>query len=145
MPLKLEPPRDRHVHTLPLRVRLREMAGGWHVHYAEYLHYLEMAASDHLEAQGFPLSVLTDRLGGMFFMRHLEIEYLRPAQAYDDIEVQTWVEEIRGARVFRSSSIRKRDTGEELTRARAEWVWVDSRQRPERVPDEVAAALLEGT
>jgi acyl-CoA thioester hydrolase len=140
MRLKLEAP-SIGVHVLPLRVRLREMVGGWHVHYAEYLHYLEMAASDHLESLGFPLSSMTESLGGMFFMRHLEIEYLREAQAYDHIEIRTWVEEIRGARVIRASQIRNQDSGQVLTAARAEWVWVDNRGRPERVPDEIIAAL----
>jgi acyl-CoA thioester hydrolase len=122
-------------------VRLREMAGGWHVHYAEYLHYLEMAATDHAETRGYPMKRLTEELGGMFFMRHLEIEYLRPARAYDHIDVITWVTEIRGARVVRRSRIRMAASGATLVEALAEWVWVLESGHPERVPDEVITAL----
>ena len=136
-----EPPEAAEVHVLPLRVRLREMAGGWHVHYAEYLHYLEMAATEHLETKGYSMSRLTDEAGGVFFMRHLEIEYLRSAQAYDHIDVLTWVVEIRGARVMRRSRIRKVETGETLVEALAQWVWVLQNGRPERIPDSIMSAL----
>ena len=138
----VERPTDAQaVHTLPLQVRLREMAGGWHVHYAEYLHYLEMAANDHLASLGFPLKETAEQLGGLFIMRYLEIEYRGSATAYDNLIVATWVESVRGVRLVRASEIRKAESDEVLVAARAQWVWVDTTGRPQRLPRTVAERL----
>ncbi len=37
-------------------------------------------------------------LGGVFVMRRVEIDYLRPSVAGDTLEVTTWLKEMRGSR-----------------------------------------------
>jgi len=135
------PTDERRVHVMALQVRLREMAGGWHVHYAEYLHYLEMVALDHLAALGFPLKETADTLGGLFIMRHLDIEYRSSAIAYDNLLLATWVESLRGVRLARASEIRHADRDQVLVIARAEWVWVDTTGRPQRIPRPLVECL----
>jgi acyl-CoA thioester hydrolase len=75
-------------------------------------------------------------LGGVFVMRRVEIDYLRPAVASDTLEITTWLEEIRGTRARRRYEIRKQNHDDLLVTAEALWVWVDTNSmRPRPIPD----------
>ncbi|HEY9708640.1 MAG TPA: acyl-CoA thioesterase, partial [Oculatellaceae cyanobacterium] len=68
--------------TTVLRVRYHEMDALGHVNNAVYQHYLEQAAVEHSEHLGLSVQRCQE-LGGVFVMRKIEIEYLRPAVAGD--------------------------------------------------------------
>lgn len=111
-----------------------------HVNNAVYQNYLEQAAIEHSEHLGFTFDVYRE-LGGVFVMRRVEIEYLRPAVAGDTLEVSTWLKEMRGSRAVRCYEIRKQNQEELLVTALALWVWVDTKtMRPRPIP----SILLEG-
>lgn len=123
-----------------LRVRHYEMDALGHVNNAVYQNYLEQAAIEHSEHLGFTFDVYRE-LGGVFVMRRVEIEYLRPAVAGDTLEVSTWLKEMRGSRAVRCYEIRKQNQEELLVTALALWVWVDTKtMRPRPIP----SILLEG-
>lgn len=75
--------------TTYLRVRHYEMDALEHVNNAVYQHYLEQAAIEHSEHAGFTLQRY-DELGGVFVLRRVTIDYLRPAVADDVLAVTTW-------------------------------------------------------
>lgn len=128
--------------TTQLRVRYHEMDALGHVNNAVYQHYLEQAAIEHLEHLGFSLGVYQE-LGGVFVMRRIEIEYLRPAVAGDTLEVTTWLQEIRGSRAVRRYEIRKQGNDHLLVTAEALWVWVDVVSiRPRPIPNVLLDALV---
>ncbi|MBD2205081.1 acyl-CoA thioesterase [Calothrix sp. FACHB-1219] len=117
-----------------LRVRHYEMDALGHVNNAVYQNYLEQAAIEHSENLGLTFDVYRES-GGVFVMRRVEIDYLRPAVAGDTLEVTTWLREIRGTRAFRKYEIRKQDQADLLVTAEALWVWVEGKtMRPRPIP-----------
>lgn len=120
--------------TTQIRVRHYEMDTLGHVNNAVYQHYLEHAAIEHLEHLGFSLDRYRE-LGGVFVMRRIEIDYLRSAAAGDQLEISTWIEQMRGPRAVRRYEIRLAGSGEILLKAEALWVWVEvTTMRPRPIP-----------
>ncbi|MBD0347115.1 MAG: acyl-CoA thioesterase, partial [Coleofasciculus sp. Co-bin14] len=104
-------------------------------------HYLEQAAVEHSEHLGFNQERYQE-LGGVFVMRRIEIDYLRPAVAGDTLEVTTWLQEMRGPRAIRRYEIRKQGDDQLLVTAEALWVWVDtSAMRPKAIPRQLLEAF----
>lgn len=125
-----------------LRVRHYEMDALGHVNNAVYQNYLEQAAIEHSESLGFNFE-LYQELGGVFVMRRVEIDYLRPAVASDTLEITTWLEEIRGTRARRRYEIRKQHKDDLFVTAEALWVWVDTKtMRPRPIPDVLLSKFL---
>ncbi len=117
-----------------LRVRYHEMDALGHVNNAVYQHYLEQAAVEHSEHLGFNQK-RCEELGGVFVMRRIEIDYLRPAVAGDTLEVTTWLQTMRGPRAIRCYEIRQQDDEQLLVTAEALWVWVEIKaMRPKAIP-----------
>ncbi|KAF3886883.1 MULTISPECIES: acyl-CoA thioesterase [Nostocales] len=126
-----------------LRVRHYEMDALGHVNNAVYQNYLEQAAVEHSEHLGLTLDVYRE-LGGVFVMRRVEIDYLRPAIAGDTLEVTTWLKEMRGTRAYRRYEIRKQSQEDLLVTAEALWVWVDVKtMRPRAIPNLLQEKFLQ--
>lgn len=112
-----------------------------HVNNAVYQHYLEQAAIEHSEFLGFGHKRY-EQLGGVFVMRRIEIEYLRPAVAGDTLEVTTWLQQVRGPRAIRRYEIRQQGEEQLLVTAEALWVWVDTKaMRPRAIPPLIVDAF----
>ncbi|MEH1838062.1 MAG: thioesterase family protein [Nostoc sp.] len=126
-----------------LRVRHYEMDALGHVNNAVYQNYLEQAAIEHSEYLGLTLDVYR-QVGGVFVMRRVEIDYLRPAVAGDTLEVTTWLKEMRGTRALRCYEIRKQNQENLLVTAEALWVWVDAQtMRPRPIPSVMLDKFLQ--
>jgi acyl-CoA thioester hydrolase len=127
--------------TTKLRVRYHEMDALGHVNNAVYQHYLEQAAIEHSEHLGFNHQKYRE-LGGVFVMRRVEIDYLRPAVAGDTLEVTTWLQQLRGPRAIRRYEIRKQGEEQLLVTAEVLWVWVDTQaMRPRAIPRQLLDAF----
>lgn len=114
-----------------------------HVNNAVYQHYLEQAAIEHSEFLGFGPKRY-EELGGVFVMRRIEIEYLRPAVAGDTLEVTTWLQQVRGPRAIRRYEIRQQGEEQLLVTAEALWVWVDTKiMRPRAIPQLILDAFVQ--
>jgi acyl-CoA thioester hydrolase len=114
-----------------------------HVNNAVYQHYLEQAAIEHSEFLGFGPKRY-EELGGVFVMRRIEIEYLRPAVAGDTLEVTTWLQQVRGPRAIRRYEIRQQGEEQLLVTAEALWVWVDTKiMRPRAIPPLILDAFVQ--
>lgn len=118
--------------TTQLRVRHYEMDALGHVNNAVYQSYLEQAAIEHSEYLGLTLETYR-KLGNVFVMRRLAIDYLRPAIAGELLDITTWVHEMRGSRAIRRYEIHKTD-GALVVTAEAVWVWVElASMRPKAI------------
>ncbi len=114
-----------------------------HVNNAVYQHYLEQAAIEHSEFLGFGPKRY-EEVGGVFVMRRIEIEYLRPAVAGDTLEVTTWLQQVRGPRAIRRYEIRQQGEEQLLVTAEALWVWVDTKiMRPRAIPPLILDAFVQ--
>jgi acyl-CoA thioester hydrolase len=125
--------------TTRLRVRRYEMDALGHVNNAVYLNYLEHAAVEHSDRLGLTFERYRD-LGGTWVLRHMQVDYLRPAFGGDELDVTTWLYEMRGVRAIRRYEIRRAGEDDLLLKAEALWVWVSfSTMRPRPIPQEVIA------
>ncbi len=125
-----------------LRVRHYEMDALGHVNNAVYQNYLEQAAIEHSEHLGITWDVYQE-LGGVFVMRRVEIDYLRPAIGGDILEVTTWLKEVRGTRAYRCYEIRKQDQEQLFVTGVALWVWVEAKtMRPRPIPSLILDKFL---
>lgn len=125
--------------TTRLRVRRYEMDALGHVNNAVYLNYLEHAAVEHSESLGLTYEKYRE-LGGTWVLRRMDVEYLRPAFGGDQLDVTTWLQEMRGVRAVRRYEIRRAGDDDLILTAEALWVWVSvATMRPRPVPAEVIA------
>ncbi|HEY9852007.1 MAG TPA: thioesterase family protein [Leptolyngbyaceae cyanobacterium] len=131
--------------TTQLRVRHYEMDALGHVNNAVYQHYLEQAGLEHSEHLGFSVERYRE-LGGLFVMRRLEIDYLRPAVAGDILEITTWLKTIKGPRAIRYYEIRVLGKEELVVKAEATWVWVNlESMRPKAIPQVMMDGFIGGS
>jgi len=75
-------------------------------------------------------------------IREHKIEYLLPAFASEELEIQTWVANIRRVRSLRRYQFIRKGDGKLLVRGETDWVFVDGRTgMPRAIPTEVANIL----
>jgi acyl-CoA thioester hydrolase len=76
--------------------------------------------------------------------REYRIQYLVPALLDDELEVATWVSNVKRASASRHYTITRVSDGEPIVRAQALWVWVDlSSGRPLRIPADFMQAFAD--
>lgn len=111
-------------------------AGNFH-----YVRWLQHAATAHSTANGWPPERY-DELGAGWVVRAHHITYLKPAFEGDELLIRTWVANLKPATSLRRYEIRRND-GAVLARAATDWAFVNySRQRPVRIPPEVAGSFV---
>lgn len=69
------------------------------VYYANYLRYIERARTEWVRDMGVDQRRLKQDEGIVFAVRRLEADYLQPAHFDDDLQVQTSVMSMSGARI----------------------------------------------
>ena len=102
------------------------------------LRLLQEAATRASTDAGFD-SAYYDRTGGMWIVRRTQLSMASPARYGDLLDVRTWITDFRRVRSQRAYEVR---SGERLVaRAFSDWVFVDLRGRPRRIPAEWHAAF----
>lgn len=132
----------RHAsYTSRWRVRRYELDANGHVNNAVFLNYAEELATDHAESMGLGAE-WTRQHGGTWVIHTHAVTYHRPACYGDELEGTTCVEDVRGARGIRHTTISRVADGVLIADLMTEWVWIRlDNGRPARVPPEVSAAL----
>ncbi len=107
-----------------------------HVNNVAYVQWMQDIAVEHyssiggIEAQG-PEST--------WVVREHKIEYLLPAFEDEEIEIITWVENMRRVRSLRKYEFTRKSDGKMLVKGETDWVFVDVRTgSPRAIPDAVA-------
>ena len=78
-------------------------------------------------------------LGATWVVREHKIEYLLPAFANEEIEIRTWVENVRRVRSLRRYEFVRKSDSKTLVRGETDWVFVDVKtDAPRAIPEEVA-------
>jgi acyl-CoA thioester hydrolase len=108
-----------------------------HVNNVTYVQWMQDAAVRHYDAMGGHEP--TQAINATWVVRSHQVEYLQPAFAGEEIEVLTWVVDMRRVRSTRCYQFRRVEDGALLVRGETEWVFVDATSgRPRSVPVEVA-------
>jgi len=95
-----------------------------HVNNVAYVQWMQNIAVEHyssiggLEAQGYDAT---------WVVREHRIEYLLPAYAGEEIEVKTWVENIRRVRSLRKYEFVRKSDSKVLVKGETDWVFVDTK------------------
>ncbi len=75
-------------------------------------------------------------------VREHRIEYLLPAFAGEEIEIKTWIENVRRVRSLRKYEFIRKSDGRVLVRGETDWVLVDTKDgRPMAVPEKVISVF----
>ena len=122
------------------RVQWSDVDPTQHVNNAVYFSYLEDCAIRDAVFRGWPVKRMLGEGGFAIVARRYRIEHLQQARLDDELEVSTWISDVKRATAVRHYTIRRITDDELLTRAWALWVWVDLvTGRPVRIPEKFAA------
>jgi acyl-CoA thioester hydrolase len=129
-------------HVLPVRVYYEDTDFSGAVYHANYLRFCERGRSDLLRLTGVLHGEL--RTPGSdeplsFAVRHMEIDFLKPARMDDALEVETRIAALSGAALSLDQRVTRQ--GEILFTAQVKVVVMDRRGRPRRLPAEVKTRL----
>jgi len=108
-----------------------------HVNNVAYVQWMQDIAVEHYESIGGtnPMQLA----GATWVVREHKVEYLLPAFAGEEIEIKTWVENIRRVRSLRKYEFIRRADGKVLVRGETDWVFVDVKTgAPRAIPEEVS-------
>jgi acyl-CoA thioester hydrolase len=107
-----------------------------HVNNVVYVQWMQDIAVEHYSAIG---GVAAQGPDATWVVREHKIEYLLPAFAGEEIEIKTWVENVRRVRSLRKYEFVRKADGKVLVRGETDWVFVDMKTgRPLAIPDEVS-------
>lgn len=107
-----------------------------HVNNVHFVQWMQDVAVRHYEAMGG--IAVTRLLGATWVVRSHRVEYFLPAFAGDEIEVRTWVANIRRVRSLRRYEFVRKQDGKMLVKGETDWVFVDVKSgMPLAVPNEV--------
>ncbi|HOZ32614.1 MAG TPA: tol-pal system-associated acyl-CoA thioesterase [Tabrizicola sp.] len=109
------------------------------VYYANYLKFIERARTEWVGALGIDQMALKSGHGIVFAVRRVEADFLRPARFGDDLEVQTVLQSLGGARLVLEQVVLRK--GERLFVAVVTLVCLTDDGHAARLPAEVRARL----
>ena len=108
-----------------------------HVNNVAYVQWMQDIAVEHYESIGGtnPMQLI----GATWVVREHRIEYQLPAFAGEEIEVRTWVENIRRVRSLRKYEFVRKSDDKVLVKGETDWVFVDAKTgAPRAIPEEVS-------
>ena len=106
-----------------------------HVNNVAYVQWMQDIAVEHYTSIG---GIEAQGLGATWVAREHKIEYLLPAFAGEEIEIRTWVENIRRVRSLRKYEFVRKADGKLLVRGETDWVFMDVKTgSPRAIPKEV--------
>lgn len=106
-----------------------------HVNNVTYVQWMQDIAVEHYASIG---GVTAQGPGATWVVREHKIEYFLPAFESEEIEIKTWVEDIRRVRSLRKYEFTRKNDGKVLVKGETDWVFVDAKTgRPLAIPKEV--------
>jgi acyl-CoA thioester hydrolase len=127
---------SHHIYTRSFTIPGNVIDENGHVNNVAYVQWMQDIAVEHyasiggIEAQGEEAT---------WFIREHKIEYFLPAFAGDEIEIRTWVENVRRVRSLRKYEFVRKSDGKVLVKGETDWVFVDAKTgAPRAIPEEVS-------
>ena len=104
-----------------------------HVNNVAYVQWMQDIAVEHYESIGGVNSM--QLIGATWVVREHKIKYFLPAFENEEIEIRTWVENVRRVRSLRKYEFVRKSDGRTLVEGETDWVFVDARSGlPRRFP-----------
>ncbi|HLO78757.1 MAG TPA: YbgC/FadM family acyl-CoA thioesterase [Magnetospirillum sp.] len=124
----------------PVRIYWEDTDAGGIVYHSNYLKFAERARSEMVRAAGVVQSQLAGQ-GYAFAVRHMDIDFLRPARLDDLLQVETTPAPVGGATWDVHQVIRRLDDGAELVRLDVKLAFIGLDGKPARIPAELKNSL----
>jgi acyl-CoA thioester hydrolase len=122
------------IFSWPVRVYYQDTDAGGVVYHSNYVNFMERARTEWLRTFGYSNAGMMKELGVMFVVRSVKLDYLRPAQLDDLLEVTALIKEIGRSRVTLTQTVTRGD--ELLTEGEVHLVCVDVQTfKPVSVPE----------
>ncbi|WP_321370477.1 acyl-CoA thioesterase [uncultured Desulfuromusa sp.] len=113
-----------------------------HVNNVAYVQWMQDVATMHSDVQGCTRE-LYRRLNSSWIARSHKIDYLKPAFAGEEIEIQTWVCNLKRASSLRRYCFFNTKDRSVLARAETDWVYVKTDSgRPCKIDAQVSEAFI---
>ena len=110
-----------------------------HVNNVAYVQWMQDIAVEHYASIG---GVAAQGPDVTWVVREHRIEYLLPAFAGEEIEIKTWVENMRRVRSLRKYEFVRKSDNKILVRGETEWVFVDVKTgAPRAIPEAVSSVF----
>lgn len=130
------------VYSKTMRIPRDAIDGNGHVNNVVYVQWMQDIAVEHYASIG---GVEAQGPGATWVVREHKVEYLVPAFEGEEIEVRTWVDDIRRVRSLRKYEFVRRSDAKVLVKGETDWVFVDVKTgRPQAVPQEVVETFVSG-
>jgi acyl-CoA thioester hydrolase len=111
-----------------------------HVNNVVYVQWMQDIAVEHYSSIG---GVAAQGPAATWVVREHKIEYLLPAFEGEEIEIKTWVENLRRVRSLRKYEFVRKSDGRILVQGETDWVFVDVKTgMPRPIPEEVSRVFL---
>lgn len=113
-----------------------------HANNVAYVQWMQDIAVEHYASIG---GIEAQGKDATWFVREHRIEYVLPAFAGEEIEIRTWVENVRRVRSLRKYEFVRKSDGKVLVKGETDWVFVDAKTgRPLPIPEVVAKVFSMG-
>ena len=110
-----------------------------HVNNVVYVQWMQDIAVEHYASIG---GIEAQGPDATWVIREHKVEYLLPAFVGEEIEVRTWVEDIRKVRSLRKYEFARKSDGKLLVKGETDWVFMDAESgRPLMIPEAVIAVF----
>ena len=112
-----------------------------HVNNVAYVQWMQDIAVEHYESMGGnkPMQLVN----ATWVVREHRIEYLLPAFEGEEIEIKTWVENIRRVRSLRKYEFVRKSDNKVLVKGETDWVFIDTKtDRPLPIPENVSSIFV---
>jgi acyl-CoA thioester hydrolase len=119
------------VHHFPVRVYYEDTDFSGNVYHANYLKYCERARSGYLRDVGVDQNAMFAE-GSAFVVCKMDCEFLRPAKFDDELDVETSLIKMMGARFELAQFVVRGD--KTLFSAKVTVALIDKQGRPKRMP-----------
>ncbi len=139
-PSRVSPPSPLSTHAIAITVADSDIDELGHASNIAYVRWIQEVAIAHSNAVGLAFEDYK-KLGGVFFVRRHEIDYLRPVLRGERLQVRTWIDSAMAAKCKRATEIVTED-GTVAARAMTTWGYVEiATGRPTRIPDVIRNAF----
>lgn len=129
-------PDTRRIFTRSFIIPTSAIDENGHVNNVAYVQWMQDIAVEHYSAIG---GVTAQGQDATWVVREHRVEYLLPAFANEEIEIRTWVENMRRVRSLRRYEFVRRSDGRLLVKGETDWVFVDVKTGvPRAIPKEVS-------
>lgn len=128
------------IHRHQVRIYWEDTDAGGIVYHSNYLNFAERGRTEMVRGLGLKQSELADG-GFVFAVRHMDVDFLKPARLDDLLEVASTITQVAGASMEVHQVISRLDDGAELVRLHVRLAFISLDGKPARIPADLKTSL----